>query len=218
MKIAHINYALVAKAHTPMYLMHKYWARKPHNVVAEYIKHYSKEGEIVLDPFAGSGVTAIESIKFGRKAIAIDLDPIATFITKMTATSIDLSDIENEFKKIEKNVKERITKFYETECPKCKSKAEIICVHWENSKPIRIMFRCFSCKKRSGKKPSDEDIRKIKEIEKMEIPYWYPKTRLYYNHSPFMKKEKSNSIPDLFTKRNLISLSEKPSDLVMTTS
>lgn len=34
----HINYALVAKTHTPMYLMHKYWARKPHNVVSEYIK------------------------------------------------------------------------------------------------------------------------------------------------------------------------------------
>ncbi|MFQ6062383.1 MAG: DNA methyltransferase, partial [Methanosarcinales archaeon] len=33
--------------------MHKYWARKPHNVVAEYIKKYSEEGEIVLDPFCG---------------------------------------------------------------------------------------------------------------------------------------------------------------------
>ena len=57
--LQHINYALVAKTHTPMYLMHKYWARKPHNIVSEYIKRYSKEGDTVLDPFAGSGVTAI---------------------------------------------------------------------------------------------------------------------------------------------------------------
>jgi DNA modification methylase len=209
MKIENINHALVPKAHTQMYLMHKFWARKPHNVVAEYIKHYSKEGDIVLDPFVGSGVTAIEAIKIGRKAVAVDLDPIATFITKMTAMTIDLTDIEIEFKKIEKNVKERISKFYETECPRCKKKAEIICTHWENSKPIKIMFRCFSCKKRSGKKPSDEDIRKIKEIEKMKIPYWCPKTRLYYNHLPFKEgthQEGIDSIPDLFTKRNLISL------------
>jgi DNA modification methylase len=62
-KIQVINYALVAKAHTPMYLMHKWWARKPHNVISEYISHYTKAGEIVLDPFVGSGVTAIEAIK-----------------------------------------------------------------------------------------------------------------------------------------------------------
>jgi hypothetical protein len=47
----HIDYPLVAQGHTPMYEMHKYWARKPHNVVAEYIKRYSTEEEIVLSPF-----------------------------------------------------------------------------------------------------------------------------------------------------------------------
>jgi hypothetical protein len=30
-----IDYALVAKGHSPMYVMHKFWARKPHNVVSE---------------------------------------------------------------------------------------------------------------------------------------------------------------------------------------
>jgi len=62
-KVVHIDHAISPQAHTPMYLMHKYWARKPHNVVREYIEHYSRKGEIVLDPFVGSGVTAIEAIK-----------------------------------------------------------------------------------------------------------------------------------------------------------
>jgi len=64
-KIEHIDYALVAKTHSPMYIMHKYWARKPHNVVSEYIKNYTKEGDIVLDPFASSGVTAIKAVRLG---------------------------------------------------------------------------------------------------------------------------------------------------------
>ncbi|MFB3896404.1 MAG: DNA methyltransferase, partial [bacterium] len=35
--------------------MHKYWARKPHNVVSRYIEYYTNEGDTVLDPFMGSG-------------------------------------------------------------------------------------------------------------------------------------------------------------------
>ncbi|MCP8307644.1 MAG: hypothetical protein H3Z53_07015 [archaeon] len=45
----HIAHAIVAKRHPPLYLMHIFRARKSHNVVAEYIRHYSKKGEIVFD-------------------------------------------------------------------------------------------------------------------------------------------------------------------------
>jgi len=60
--------------HTPMYNMHKYWARKTHNVVAEYIKVYSIEGDTVLDPFCGSGTTGVVALKNGRRFIGIDLN------------------------------------------------------------------------------------------------------------------------------------------------
>ncbi|MGA9030153.1 MAG: DNA methyltransferase, partial [Methanoregula sp.] len=77
--ISHLDSALVARLHPPMYNIHKYWARKPDNIVAAYIERYSKEGDTVLDPFSGSGVTAIEALRLGRKAIAVDLDPVGNF-------------------------------------------------------------------------------------------------------------------------------------------
>jgi len=117
--IPHLDYAISAKAHTPMYLMHKFWARKPHNVVGEYIERYSKKGEIVLDPFVGSGVTAIEALKSGRKTIAIDLDPIAIFITRMTLKPINLKKFKEAFNQIERNVRDEIEKLYTTTCPSC---------------------------------------------------------------------------------------------------
>jgi len=205
--VEHINHALVAKAHTPMYLMHKYWARKPHNVVAEYIKHYSKRGDIVLDLFCGSGVTAIEAIRSERNAVAIDLDPVATFITRMSAIPADLKKFEEAFKEIEGNVRDEIEEMYKTKCPKCKGKARIICTHWKGTSPIKIMFDCDFCGKRGGKNVDDGDIKKINKIKRVAIPYWHPQDRLYYGNVPFMKKEKSNSIDDLFTRRNLIALS-----------
>jgi len=64
-----------------------FFAKKPWPVVQEYIKHYTRLGDLVCDPFAGSGVTPVESLVLGRRAIAGDINPVARFITRMTAVA-----------------------------------------------------------------------------------------------------------------------------------
>ena len=204
-QIEHIDYALVARTHTPMYLMHKYWARKPHNVVSEYIKHYSKEGDIVLDPFCGSGVTAIEALKLGRKAIAIDLDPVATFITRETAIPIDLKDFEQAFKDIEKMLRKKIYELYITSCPKCKKEAIVEAVIWEGAKPKDIRYSCSCSKGTKWKDVTGEDLKRLKEINRRKIPYWYPKNELIWNSR--INVREGEKVYELFTKRNLLALS-----------
>jgi 16S rRNA G966 N2-methylase RsmD len=190
--------------------MHKYWARKPHNVVGEYIKHYSKKGEIILDPFAGSGVTAIEALKNGRKAIAIDLDPMSTFITRMTLVPIDLRAFKKAYEQIKGKTRTQILSLYRTKCPTCEKRATILATIWsrDENQPSEVRFFCPNCKKRMKKKPTPDDLKRISDIEKMEILYWYPKDVLQYSDCrEFTKKEIIGDIPNLFTKRNLIALS-----------
>lgn len=141
LKVMHINTALSPQAHTPLYLMHKYWARKPHNVVGKYIERYSKKGDIVLDPFVGSGVTAIEALKRGRKAIAIDLDPISIFITRMTLTQIEIDDFKKCFKDIERQVKKSIESLYQTRCPICNKERTITHAIWSD------VVKCKACER-----------------------------------------------------------------------
>jgi 16S rRNA G966 N2-methylase RsmD len=66
-----------AKRH---YGVHPYFTRRPFNVVRQYIRHYSREGDRVLDPFGGSGVTAIEAFLSNRIGIQNDINPLANFI------------------------------------------------------------------------------------------------------------------------------------------
>ena len=61
--------------------LHIYWSKKPHDAIRQYIRHYTKMDDLVLDPFCGSGGTALAALMEGRKAIAIDRSPAATFIT-----------------------------------------------------------------------------------------------------------------------------------------
>jgi 16S rRNA G966 N2-methylase RsmD len=67
------------------YGVHPYFTRRPANVVRCYIERYSEEGDTVLDPFGGTGVTAIEAFLLGRNAIQNDLNPFANFIARNIA-------------------------------------------------------------------------------------------------------------------------------------
>ncbi len=45
------------------------------------ISEYSRQGEVVLDPFGGSGTTAVEAMISGRSAATIDVSPWAALVT-----------------------------------------------------------------------------------------------------------------------------------------
>lgn len=99
-EIMPLRSSITAKSHTPQYRMHKYFARRPYNVFNHIIKHYTKKGDIVLDCFCGGGVTIFESAALGRKPIGVDINPLATFITRMqlfNGNSTELAEFYNRF-------------------------------------------------------------------------------------------------------------------------
>lgn len=55
------------------------------------IERYSKPGELVLDPFCGSGTLMVEAVTLGRNAVGSDIDPIAVFISRVKTQRIRLS-------------------------------------------------------------------------------------------------------------------------------
>jgi 16S rRNA G966 N2-methylase RsmD len=115
--------------------MHKYWARKPHNVVRKYIESLSDKGDVVLDPFAGSGVTLIEALKTGRRGVAVDVNPISTLITKGSIVEVNKSELLDAFRRIEKKVQTKIAPLFETLHPETGQKEKVTHVVWESQAP-----------------------------------------------------------------------------------
>lgn len=48
---------------------------KPVNLISRLVKNSSRRGELVLDPFAGSGTTLVACEQLGRRCYSMELDP-----------------------------------------------------------------------------------------------------------------------------------------------
>ena len=85
-----------------IYKAHTYHTKVPHEAIARYILHYTKPDDVVLDAFAGCGMTGVAAAFCGapdkkfrkriedanvkpswgaRRAILVDLSPFATFLS-----------------------------------------------------------------------------------------------------------------------------------------
>lgn len=93
------------------YKSHPYFTKQAHNVVAAYIEHYSKKGDTILDPFGGTGVTAIEALRLRRKAVIVDTNPLACFLAKQTCRKVDTDRLATTFSDLELKVKNDIDNY-----------------------------------------------------------------------------------------------------------
>jgi DNA modification methylase len=93
------------KAKAWHYKIHPFYTKQPSNVVGEYIRHFCPVGGLVVDPFCGSGVTGIEALTNRRRAICLDLDPLAIFITKQTCLApVDLNAYWEAYRQVEEKL------------------------------------------------------------------------------------------------------------------
>lgn len=74
---------------------HKYPAKFFPELPRWLIKKHTKEHEIILDPFSGSGTTNVEALLCNRNSIGIDVDPFSKFIAKVKTTPLYIDDLKN---------------------------------------------------------------------------------------------------------------------------
>lgn len=124
---------IAAETHTPEYLLHKYWARKPHNVVSNFISELVPPNGTVVDPFCGSGVVLREAQKLGRTAYGFDINPTACLISQVLVDPPDTSDFIASVTEILSDITDTVMKSYT-----------------ENNLPVKycvheIIARCPKC-------------------------------------------------------------------------
>jgi len=132
---------VMALPHTSIYKMHRYYARRPHNVFSKIIEHYTNPGDLILDPFCGGGVAVVEALKLRRRVIGVDLNPLATWVTQVEVEPVDLEELEDAFNKWLGEVEKTINPLFEALCPSCGKMGIAEWFEWSN------VVKCPECGK-----------------------------------------------------------------------
>ncbi len=93
-----------AKTRTATHGYHPFHAKFIPQIPGTIIEHLTKKGDVVLDPFCGSGTTLVESKILHRNSIGVDISPLATLITKVKTTFISPKKLEAESEKLHKMI------------------------------------------------------------------------------------------------------------------
>jgi hypothetical protein len=72
-----------------VHFFHHWTAKFIPQIPGRIIERYAKPGEVVVDPFMGSGTTLVEAIQRGHDAWGTDINPLAVRIAQAKTTPID---------------------------------------------------------------------------------------------------------------------------------
>ena len=163
--------------------IHKYPAKYIPEFPRWAIKKFSKKGELIIDPFSGSGTTNIEAMLQGRKSYSLDVDPLAILLTKVKTTPLNLKKLNESSEKLLNNIKETKTP---KRVPNFKNRD-----HWFKKEVTQKL----SIIKESIEKEENEDIKDFFKVNLSAIVRVCSNADLG-SHKPCVRKGINRRIPE----------------------
>ena len=96
---------------------HQYWTKQPLESIDYFILEHTNKGDVVLDPFCGTGMTGVSSIRLNRNVHLSDISYICRHISNSYTTYFDVP--QDELEKVMILIKKELQSLYYTKCELC---------------------------------------------------------------------------------------------------
>lgn len=85
----------------PIHSFHRWYGKLIPAIPAAAIEAFTQPGELVADPFCGSGTTLVEARRAGRASVGVDINPLATLLTRVKTRTLERAEIEAAARRVE---------------------------------------------------------------------------------------------------------------------
>ena len=99
---------------TAFYSAHSYHTKVPPEAIKPFIEHFTQPGDVVLDPFCGSGMTGVAAAMAGRRVILNDLSAAAAHLSWNHTHPCDADALGRAFGRLEARVQTDLDPLYAT--------------------------------------------------------------------------------------------------------
>lgn len=130
---------VVAPRTDPIYNCHSYLTKVPVGAIEPFIEACSSPGDIVVDFFAGSGMTGLAALRKGRRALLSDISVLGKHISEGYCTHVPETEFRTVAADVIKQAKLAIGDLYFTQRLEDKEKIEIKRTIWS------FVYVCPEC-------------------------------------------------------------------------
>lgn len=130
---------IAVKRSDPAYNAHSYLTKVPLAAIRPFVEAYTDPGDLVLDPFAGSGMTGVAAAISGRRAVLRDINVLGQHIGANYVNLVDAGYFRGAVRASVQRAIEQVGDVYATRCVRCKGRAELSRTTWS------IVCECRHC-------------------------------------------------------------------------
>ncbi|WP_207947682.1 DNA methyltransferase [Occultella glacieicola] len=123
----------------PVYMAHAYLTKVPVPGITPFIEAYCPPGGLVVDPFAGSGMTGVAAIATGRSSRLSDISVLGRHIGSNYVNLVDGTELQAAGTKALKGAEAEVGSLYSVPCDNCGREARLSKTVWS------VLVECGSC-------------------------------------------------------------------------
>lgn len=87
-----------------LHSFHRYYGKLIPAIPRAYIREFTEEGDLVFDPFSGSGTTALEAKYLDRNFLGVEINPLSVLISKAKTNDYSFDKLDTLFTFFETNL------------------------------------------------------------------------------------------------------------------
>lgn len=123
----------------PVYMAHGYLTKVPVTAISPFIEAFTDPGDVILDMFAGSGMTGVAAAMQGRRARLVDISVLGRHIGTNYVNLVDRREFRAAAKRAVDAALLRVGPVYDVSCARCGAAADLSRQTWSQ------MIACDAC-------------------------------------------------------------------------